>query len=84
MVTSNEFEDPTDMPCCASQPSCCRWCPEIVCARLEMSQQYVESLYWALCGHLDEGERKKRDLQRNFVSNMNQLVESGQFWDPKS
>lgn len=38
-----------DIPCCGTRPSCCRWCPSLVCPRLDRSQHHAASLYDALC-----------------------------------
>lgn len=38
-----------DLPCCASAPSCCRWCPEVVCPRLERTSVMVPRLFDTLC-----------------------------------
>lgn len=38
-----------DIPCCGTLPSCCRWCPSLVCPRLDRSMHHAASLYDALC-----------------------------------
>ena len=84
MLVAGEFEEPLDVPCCASGPSCCRWCPDLVCPRLELTKVFIEELYWSLCSQADESHRRR--VQATLVENsaMNQLVEKGLFWDPRT
>lgn len=79
-----ELQEPRDIPCCGSQASCCRWCPKRICARLELSEGYVEELYWSLCSRLDETERDAHNRQLAQDDEMNKLLAEGRFWDPYS
>lgn len=41
------------MNCCGGGPACCRWCPEQICEALEISDEKLEPLWWALCADQD-------------------------------
>ena len=84
MLVAGEFEAPLDVPCCASGSSCCRWCPDMICPRLEMTKVFIEELYWSLCSGADESHRRQVQAQLVENSMMNKLVEDGMFWDPRT
>ena len=70
--------------CRASGSSCCRWCPDMICPRLEMTKVFIEELYWSLCSGADESHRRQVQAQLVENSMMNKLVEDGMFWDPRT
>merc|ERR1711871_369371 len=39
--------------CCGGGPSCCRWCPEQLCEKLEISDEVLEPLWWHVCSNTD-------------------------------
>jgi hypothetical protein len=41
------------MNCCGGGPACCRWCPDQLCEYLEMSNEKLEPLWWAVCSNTD-------------------------------
>jgi len=83
LLVASEFDQPRETPCCASKPSCCRWCPDKVCSRLEFSNHFLDSLYWHLCRDLDEGERLSRDRLLGQDTHFRDIVNKGTFWDPQ-
>jgi hypothetical protein len=67
------------MECCASEPSCCRWCPETVCEALEASGK-VDALWWALCRQYSADEVTQETYFRRKQALMETMVGDGTLW----
>jgi hypothetical protein len=79
---SFEFNGPAEVPCCASRESCCRWCSKTTCPRLELTNDYIDELFWALCSDVDEGRRLAKDNKLAQETYYRKLVEDKDFWNP--